>query len=60
MKIPKFATKSALFGYFGARLLSYLKSAPSNLPICKISQKKQKYLNLRPKIPDLGIFRPEF
>ena len=34
-KMPKFGTKSALFGYFWAgiwkKLLSYLKSAPSNL-----------------------------
>ena len=39
-KPPKFATKNDLFGYFRARilkkLLSYLKSAPSNLSACKI------------------------
>ena len=35
--MPKFGNKNVLFGYFGARtfgakrLLSYLKSAPSNL-----------------------------
>ena len=43
MKTPKFATKIALFGYFWARslekLLSYLKSAPSKLFICKITRK---------------------
>ena len=50
MKTPKFATKIALFGYFWARslekLLSYLKSAPSKLPICKITRKA--------KIPKFG------
>ena len=39
-------TKNILSGYFWARflkkLLPYLKSAPSNLSICKISRKKQK------------------
>ena len=42
-KMLKFGTKNVLHGYFWARilekLLSYLKSAPSNLSICKISQK---------------------
>ena len=41
-KMHKFETKSALFGYFGLefkkKLLSYLKSAPSNLSICKNSR----------------------
>ena len=40
MKMSKFGAKNALFGYFGARILrkfSYLKSALSNLPNCKIS-----------------------
>ena len=51
-KILKFGAKNTLFGYFwpkmpylnifglelkNKKLLSYLKSAPSNLPICKIS-----------------------
>ena len=44
MKIPKSGIKNALFGCFGARifrkLLSYLKSALSNLSICKILRKK--------------------
>ena len=42
--IPKFGNKSSLFGYFWARifkkLISYLKSAPSNLSLSKISWKK--------------------
>ena len=44
-KMPKFGTKNALFEYFWARikkkLLSYLKSAPSNESICKISRKTE-------------------
>ena len=50
-----FLTKNTIFGYFWAtilkELLSYFKSAPSNLNICKISRKNknakiwdQKYL----------------
>ena len=41
--MPTFGTKNVLFGYFRARilkkLLSYLKSAPSNLSNCKILRK---------------------
>ena len=55
-----FFIKNALFEYFWARilkkLLSYLKSVPSNLSICKFSRKKQKCLNLGPKMSYLGIF----
>ena len=43
--MPKFGTKTALFGYIWMRilkkLLSYMKSAPSNLSICKISRKNK-------------------
>ena len=46
MKMPKFGTKSALLRYFWAKmflkLLSYLKSVPSNLSNCKISKNKNK------------------
>ena len=63
-KMPKFGTKNAFFGYFWAgilkKLLSYLKSASSHLSICKIPRKKQKCLNLGPKVPDLCIFELEF
>ena len=38
IKILKFRTKNALFGYFW-KLLSYLKSAHSNLPNCKFHEK---------------------
>ena len=45
-KMPTFGSKNALFKYFGLafekKLLSYLKSAPSNLSHCKILQKKRK------------------
>ena len=45
MKMPKFGTKNASCGYFWARilkkLLSYLKSAPSNLSNCKILRKNK-------------------
>ena len=57
IKICKFGTKIALFGYFWAGILgwnSYLKSAPSNLFNCKFC------LNLWPKICDLSIFGLEF
>ena len=37
------------------KLLSYLKSAPLNFPSCKILWKKQKFLNLGPKISYLGV-----
>ena len=43
---------------FFNKQLSSLKSAPSNLYICKISIKKNKKLG--PKAPDLGIFSLEF
>ena len=56
-KMPKFGSKNVLFEYswpkrvylgiFGLelkiKLLSYLKSAPSNLSICKISQRNKKH-----------------
>ena len=46
--MAKFGTKFALFEYFWARifkkLFSYLKLAPSNLSICKISQKNNNVL----------------
>ena len=45
MKMPNFGTQNALFGYFQARILKnycdILKSAPSNLPSCRILQKNE-------------------
>ena len=56
----KFGIKNALFQYFCARIfkkiLSYLKSASSNLSICKNFAKQQLCLNLGPKMPYLCIF----
>ena len=50
--MPKIGTNNALFGYFQARilqkLLSYLKSAPSNLSNRKIFAKKKT------KMPQFG------
>ena len=42
------------------KLLSYLTSAPSTLSNCEISQKKEKCLNLGPKMSYLGIFGLKF
>lgn len=58
IKIFKFGSNNILFGYFGRNLiilLSYLKSAPSNLV-----QKKKKSLNLRRKMSFLSILELEF
>ena len=53
--------------YFGIfwlefqKLLSYLKSAPSNLSNCKFREKKpQKCLNLGPKMCNTEFFGLEF
>ena len=68
-KLLNLGQKKSYLGTFALeffkKLLSYLKSAPSNLSNCEISQKKnekQKCLNLGPKIPYLifRIFGPEF
>ena len=51
------------FGILGCKfkkLTSYLKSASSNLLICKVSSKNEKTLNLRSKIPYLDIFGLQF
>ena len=45
---------------FLKKLLSYLKSAPSNLSNCKIFGKKLKRLSLGPKMAYLDIFGLEF
>ena len=56
--MPKFWTKNASCGYFWDRilkkLLSYLKSAPSDLSNCKILRKK-KMPKFGQKIPYLSI-----
>ena len=66
-KMPKFGTKMPYLGIFDQKcmisvflgwnlktILSYLKSAPSNLSNCKVLHKK-KCLSFGPKMPDLGI-----
>ena len=64
MKMPKFGTKSALFGYFWARILKNYchiwNQHPQICLIAKYGKKKQKYVNLGPKLPYLGIFGLEF
>ena len=53
--MAKFGTKSILFWYFWARvlkkLLSYLKSAPSNLSNCKILRKKMPKFGAKNALP---------
>ena len=60
MKMSKFGTKSALFGYFWARILkNYCHIWNQHLRISVIAKnfmQKQKCLNLGPKMPYLGIF----
>ena len=58
-KILKFGSKNTCLGIFGLELkiiLPYLKSATLNLSNSRILWKKQKCLNLEPKMPHLGIF----
>ena len=59
--MPKFGIKNTLFTYFyWARnfktLLSYLKSAPSNLSNCKIPQKNTKTPKFGTKNALFGYF----
>ena len=51
---------SVFLGQNFEKLLSYLKSAHSNLSNCWISPKKKKCLNLGPKISYLGVSGEEF
>ena len=50
----------SIFGLEFDKTIVILKSAASNLLNGKISQKKQKCLNLGPKMPYLSIFGLEF
>ena len=72
-KLPKYGIKNALFGYFWQKCLIWVflgKIFRKAIVIFKISTlkfvklrnftKKQKYINLGPKMPDLGIFGLEF
>ena len=73
MKVPKFGTKKALFGYFDQKCLIWVflgKNFKKPFAIFEISTlkfvylqnftKKQRYLNLGPKLPALCIFGLEF
>ena len=59
-----FGTKNALIGYFWARIFKnychILNQHPQICLIVKFCKKTQKYLNLGPKMPYLGIFWLEF
>ena len=64
-KMPKFETKNALFGYFLAGILkTYCHTWNQHPWICLIAKfhKKttRKCLNLRPKMPYLGIVGVDF
>ena len=54
-KMPKFDTKNAYLNAYLKRILSYLKSVPSNL-LYNSKILRKKCLNLEPKISYLGIF----
>ena len=61
--MPKFETKYALFGYFWARSLKTIVVFEISTLIFIYLQnfvKKQKSLNLGPKVLYLGIFGVEF
>ena len=62
--MPKFGTKNALFGYFWARILkkSIVMFEIRTLKFLHLKNfmKKQKSLNLGPKMSDLGILGLEF
>ena len=51
-----FLTKNSLFGYFGTRDLKKLLSNLKSAHYFQNFTKKQKCLNLGPKMPDLFIF----
>ena len=59
MKMPKFGTKSALFGYFWARILKktivIFEISAFELVRLQTFMKKQKCLNFGPKMPYLGF-----
>ena len=64
IKILKFGTENALFGYFWARTLknTIVRFEISTFKYVYLQNltKKQKCLNLGPKMPDLCIFGVEF
>ena len=62
MKITKFGTKNALFGYFSVRILkNYFHISNQHPQICHTAKFCEKNnLNLGLKMPYLGIFGLEF
>ena len=65
LNILKFGTKNTWFGYFPVKILKqYCHIWDQHPRICLIAKlckkKKQKGLNLGPKMPYLGIFELEF
>ena len=64
MKMPKFGTKNAWYGYFCSRipkkLLSYLKSAPSNLSFAKCHKKAIMHKFATKNVWLLSIFGLQF
>ena len=63
MSYRVFLTKNVLFGYFWAKIKKKIVIFEiSTLKFASLQNflKKQKCLNLGPKMHDLGILRPEF
>ena len=56
----QFGTETIFFRLALKKLLSHLKSAPSNFSNCQNFVKKLKCLNLGPKLPYLNIFGLDF
>ena len=62
-EMPKFGTKSALFGYFWAKILKYychIRNQRLRISLIAKFCEEKKCLNLGPKLPDLDILRLEF
>ena len=61
--MPKFGTKNALSGYFGKifrKTIVIFEISTLKFAYLQNFTKKQNFLNLRPKMPDLGILGLEF
>ena len=58
----EFGTKMTYLGVLGYKfeILSYLKTASSNLSKCKVSCKIKNPYFWYIKVPDLGVFRLQF
>ena len=61
--MPKFGTKNAWFGIFGLEFeinIVIFEISTLGFNLLQNNVKKQKYLNLGPEMPYLGIFGLEF